>query len=216
MESKRLDNAALAAGISPNYINAHGKPQSISAETKRRLLDAMHQRTATKVAVTPVPNVMVYTSGKKMPMVVEGSGEYSWLLTTEEGTQYKGHVTGGKAFNLPTKLPEGYYTLTLTQDDQRAHCRVIVAPKRCYEPQALLNKQKLWGACVQLYTLRSEKKLGYWGFWRSQSDAGGCGKTWRVVYWSEPDSCALSGKSGKCQPVQPVFSPLAECDLYRR
>ncbi len=96
MESKRLDNAALAAGISPNYINAHGKPQSISAETKRRLLDAMHQRTATKVAVTPVPNVMVYTSGKKMPMVVEGSGEYSWLLTTEEGTQYKGHVTGGK------------------------------------------------------------------------------------------------------------------------
>lgn len=51
MESKRLDNAALAAGISPNYINAHGKPQSISAETKRRLLDAMHQRTATKVAV---------------------------------------------------------------------------------------------------------------------------------------------------------------------
>ncbi|MDD0613838.1 4-alpha-glucanotransferase, partial [Shigella sonnei] len=26
MESKRLDNAALAAGISPNYINAHGKP----------------------------------------------------------------------------------------------------------------------------------------------------------------------------------------------
>ena len=152
MESKRLDNAALAAGISPNYINAHGKPQSISAETKRRLLDAMHQRTATKVAVTPVPNVMVYTSGKKMPMVVEGSGEYSWLLTTEEGTQYKGHVTGGKAFNLPTKLPEGYHTLTLTQDDQRAHCRVIVAPKRCYEPQALLNKQKLWGACVQLYT----------------------------------------------------------------
>ncbi len=115
MESKRLDNAALAAGISPNYINAHGKPQSISAETKRRLLDAMHQRTATKVAVTPVPNVMVYTSGKKMPMVVEGSGEYSWLLTTEEGTQYKGHVTGGKAFNLPTKLPEGYHTLTLTQ-----------------------------------------------------------------------------------------------------
>ena len=42
MESKRLDNAALAAGISPNYINAHGKPQSIGAETKRRLLDAMH------------------------------------------------------------------------------------------------------------------------------------------------------------------------------
>ena len=212
MESKRLDNAALAAGISPNYINAHGKPQSISAETKRRLLDAMHQRTATKVAVTPVPNVMVYTSGKKMPMVVEGSGEYSWLLTTEEGKQYKGHVTGGKAFNLPTKLPEGYHTLTLTQDDQRTHCR----PETLLRTAGVAEQTKAVGCLRSALYAAIGKKLGYWGFWRSQSDAGGCGKTWRVVYWSEPDSCALSGKSGKCQPVQPVFSPLAECDLYRR
>lgn len=78
MESKRLDNAALAAGISPNYINAHGKPQSIGVETKRRLLDAMHRSTATaQVAVTPVPNVMVYTAGKKMPLAVEGRGEFT-------------------------------------------------------------------------------------------------------------------------------------------
>ncbi len=68
-----------------------------------------------------------------MPMVVEGSGEYSWLLTTEEGTQYKGHVTGGKAFNLPTKLPEGYHTLTLTRDD---HARAL--PGDC-RPETLLR-----------------------------------------------------------------------------
>ena len=165
MESKRLDNAALAAGISPNYINAHGKPQSIGAETKRRLLDAMHRTTAaTQVAVTPVPNVMVYTAGKKMPLAVEGSGEFNWLLTTEEGVQHKGHAVGGKSFNLPAKLPEGYHTLTLTQGELRSHCRIIVAPKRCYEPQALLAGQKLWGACVQLYTLRSEKNWGIGDF----------------------------------------------------
>lgn len=34
MESKRLDSAAQAAGISLSYINAHGKPQSIGADTK--------------------------------------------------------------------------------------------------------------------------------------------------------------------------------------
>ena len=165
MESKRLDNAALAAGISPNYINAHGKPQSIGAETKRRLLDAMHRTTAaTQVAVTPVPNVMVYTAGKKMPLAVEGSGEFNWLLTTEEGVQHKGHAVGGKSFTLPAKLPEGYHTLTLTQGELRTHCRIIVAPKRCYEPQALLAGQKLWGACVQLYTLRSEKNWGIGDF----------------------------------------------------
>lgn len=91
-----------------------------------------------------------------MPMVVEGSGEYSWLLTTEEGTQYKGHVTGQSVQSTDEAAGRLSHADT-HRDDQRAHCRVIVAPKRCYEPQALLNKQKLWGACVQLYTLRSEK-----------------------------------------------------------
>ena len=91
MESKRLDSAAQAAGISLSYINAHGKPQSIGAETKRRLLDAMHRTTAaTQVAATPVPNVMVYTAGKKMPLAVEGNGEFNWLLTTEEACSTKG------------------------------------------------------------------------------------------------------------------------------
>lgn len=165
MESKRLDNAALAAGISPSYINAHGKPQSIGAETKRRLLDAMHKaKPVAKAAVTAVPNVMVYTAGKKMPLMIEGSGEFSWLLTTEEGHQHKGHTTGGKNLNLPAKLPEGYHTLTLNQDDSRWDCRVIVAPKRCYEPQALKEGKKLWGACVQLYTLRSDANWGIGDF----------------------------------------------------
>ncbi|HCH0658544.1 TPA: 4-alpha-glucanotransferase [Enterobacter asburiae] len=163
MESKRLDSAAQAAGISLSYINAHGKPQSIGADTKRRLLDAMHKADA-KASVSPVPNVKVFTAGKKMPLAVEGRGEFSWLLTTEEGHQHKGHATGGKTLNLPAKLPEGYHTLTLTQDDLRFHCRVIVAPKRCYEPQALLEGKKLWGACVQLYTLRSDSNWGIGDF----------------------------------------------------
>ncbi|MGU3525537.1 4-alpha-glucanotransferase [Enterobacteriaceae bacterium C23F] len=163
MESKRLDNAAQAAGISPSYINAHGKPQSIGADTKRRLLDAMHH-TAAKVAVTPVPNVLVFTHGKKMSLPVEGSGEYHWMLTTEDGAQHQGNATAGKALNLPARLPEGYHTLTLTQSDHRWHCRVIVAPERCYEPQALKEGKKLWGSCVQLYTLRSEKNWGIGDF----------------------------------------------------
>jgi 4-alpha-glucanotransferase len=94
--SKRLDNAALAAGISPDYINAHGKPQSIGAETKRRLLDAMHAVTATPVAVTPVPNVLVHTQGKKKSLPIEGNGTFNWIITTEDGQQHKGLVDAGK------------------------------------------------------------------------------------------------------------------------
>ncbi|QGG10603.1 4-alpha-glucanotransferase [Enterobacter cancerogenus] len=163
MESKRLDSAAQAAGISLSYINAHGKPQSIGAETKRRLLDAMHN-TGAKASASPVPNVKVFTAGKKMSLTVEGHGEFSWQLTTEAGQVHTGHATGGKRFTLPAKLPEGYHTLTLTQNDKPFACRVIVAPKRCYEPQALVEGKKLWGACVQLYTLRSDSNWGIGDF----------------------------------------------------
>ena len=106
MESKRLDSAAQAAGISLSYINAHGKPQSIGADTKRRLLNAMHKADA-KASALPVPKRKgLYCGQKKMSLTVEGRGEFSWLLTTEEGHQHKGHATGGKAFNLPAKLLE--------------------------------------------------------------------------------------------------------------
>ncbi|MCK1066931.1 4-alpha-glucanotransferase [Pluralibacter gergoviae] len=161
MESKRLEKAAQAAGISPSYINAHGKPQSISADTTRRLLEAMHRESA---AAGPVPNVQVFIRGKTMTLPVAGSGDYRWMLTTEEGGQHQGNIAGGKALALPKRLPEGYHTLTLTRDGERWHCRVIVAPGRCYEPQALKQGDRLWGSCVQLYTLRSENNWGIGDF----------------------------------------------------
>lgn len=94
-----------------------------------------------------------------MALPVEGRGEFAWLLTTEEGVHYKGRVTGGKKLNLPATLPEGYHTLTLTQDEQRTHCRIIVAPPRCYEPQALLEGKKLWGPASS-FILCVQKKTG--------------------------------------------------------
>ncbi len=81
-------NAALAAGISPNYINAHGKPHRLAPKPNG-------------VCLTRCINVPPQSGGNASPechglyqrqknaMVVEGSGEYSWLLTTEEGTHTK-------------------------------------------------------------------------------------------------------------------------------
>ncbi|KFC77333.1 4-alpha-glucanotransferase [Buttiauxella agrestis] len=165
MDSKRLDNAALEAGISPNYINAHGKPQAIPADTKQRLLEAMSRPTAVKkVAVTPVANVLVFTSGTRMATMLEGNGDYNWQLTTEDGKQHKGHALAGKKLTLPAALPEGYHDLMVSQNEHHWQCRVIVAPKRCYESAALLRDEKLWGACVQLYTLRSAHNWGIGDF----------------------------------------------------
>ncbi|WP_058910395.1 4-alpha-glucanotransferase [Entomohabitans teleogrylli] len=165
MESKRLDKAALEAGIAANYINAHGLPQDIAAATKLRLLEAMNRTSApVKGAVRPVPPVAVFTSGRTMELVLEGKGELAWFITTEQGKQHQGTAKGGNVLTLPARLAQGYHSLTITRGDERWHCRIIVAPRRCYEPQALREGKKLWGACVQLYTLRSEANWGIGDF----------------------------------------------------
>jgi hypothetical protein len=110
-------------------------------------------------------------------------------------------------------LPEGYHTLTLTQDGDRWHCRVIVAPARCYEPQALKDGKKLWGTCVQLYTLRSEKN---WGLATSAIYARCCRKSpAAAVRLSGLTRFTRSIRLIRRAPVRTaLFAPLAQRYLY--
>ena len=160
--SKGIDQVATQAGIATDYINAHGKRQAISSVTKRKLLGAMHGALLTQETV-PLPVVKVFYSGSPMALSLGGGGEYHWTLQREDGQQQQGKASARKTLTLPS-LPLGYHQLTLSQEKQQWQCRLIVAPKRCYEPDALLTGKKLWGACVQLYTLRSERNWGIGDF----------------------------------------------------
>ncbi|MFC0227764.1 4-alpha-glucanotransferase [Serratia aquatilis] len=161
--SKGIDQTATQAGIAADYINAHGKRQAISPETKRKLLDAM-SNTSLHVDTAPLPVVKVFYHGESVALPLGGTGEYHWVLQREDGNQLQGRATARKTLTLQGDLPLGYHQLTLTQGEQQWACRLIVAPKRCYEPDALLTGKKLWGACVQLYTLRSERNWGIGDF----------------------------------------------------
>ncbi|PJG64347.1 4-alpha-glucanotransferase [Yersinia kristensenii] len=167
MDRKSLDQAATLAGIAANYINAHGKPQAISAQTKQQLLAAMGRTSVPPDSQTekaPLPPVKVFTFGSAMQLSMAGSGDYHWQLQTEKGVLHQGRISAKKTLTLPASLPQGYHRLVLEQGLQQWQCSVIVAPKRCFEPDALLAGKKLWGACVQLYTLRSEHNWGIGDF----------------------------------------------------
>ncbi|WP_072927503.1 4-alpha-glucanotransferase [Nissabacter archeti] len=164
MDEKQIDQAATLAGISASFINAHGKQQAISAQTKMKLLTAMGRDEETSPAAGPLPPVKVFTQGRPISLSLAGKGEFSWVLEQENGTRAEGRAGGSKRLTLPGRLPAGYHQLTLEQKGQRWSCRLIVAPKRCYEPEALLTGKKLWGACVQLYSLRSEQNWGIGDF----------------------------------------------------
>ncbi|THD44565.1 4-alpha-glucanotransferase, partial [Enterobacteriaceae bacterium ML5] len=164
MEDKQLVEAARRAGILDSFINMADDVETVSDDTRAALLAAMGRDPADEEDVTPVPPVKVFTQGQKILLTPEGSGAFRWHLTQENGAQSQGDLAPGNALNLGAALPAGYHQLTLSQNDNAWHCRLIVAPARCYEPEALLAGEKLWGATVQLYTLRSENNWGVGDF----------------------------------------------------
>ena len=164
MEDKQLVAAARRAGIVDSFINMTDDVETVSDNTRAALLAAMGRDPADVPEITPVPPVKVFTQGKKVLLTPEGSGAFQWQLTQENGSQTHGDIPAGQALNLGAALPAGYHQLTLSQNGNVWPCRIIVAPPRCYEPQALRAGKKLWGATVQLYTLRSENNWGVGDF----------------------------------------------------
>ena len=152
---KVLDEFSLA-GIAAEYINAHGKPQAIPTLTRQRLLAVMQPAHPLSA---PLPTAVIFRSGESLSLSPQLSDDTHWHLISEAGEISSGRCQPAQPLHLPP-LPEGYHQLTLQQGAQQWSCRVIIAPARCYEPPALLAGESFWGACVQLYTLRS---AGNWG-----------------------------------------------------
>ncbi|MEW5291038.1 4-alpha-glucanotransferase [Erwinia papayae] len=162
MESKKFEQAAAAAGIAAKYINARGETEEIDSAIRQRLLAAMSP--AAKGKAAPLPPCKVFLQKRSLQLKVAGKGDYQWQLVTENGREYSGVVSAGEAIALPARLPLGYHQLHLSQASKRWPCRIIVAPARCYEPAPLLQGEKLWGSCVQLYTVRSDTNWGMGDF----------------------------------------------------
>ncbi len=163
MDPKVLDQAAARAGIIPEYIDAWGQRKIISQDTKRQLLNAMAGLIDDHAQSAPVPPVWVLRAGETPSLALTLNGQVEWVLTEESGKQHDG-IAQNRSVTLPESLPLGYHRLTLRAGLRHWSCQVIVTPARCYEPPALLAGQKLWGACVQLYTLRSRHNWGVGDF----------------------------------------------------
>ncbi|MDH2067015.1 4-alpha-glucanotransferase [Pantoea sp. GD03673] len=154
-----MDDFSLA-GIAAEYINAHGKPQAIPTLTRQRLLAVMQ---TPRQQSTPLPPVVIFRSGDLLSLSPQLNDDAHWHLTSEAGDISSGRCQPAQPLHLPP-LPEGYHQLTLQQGAELWSCRVIIAPARCYEPPALQAGESLWGACVQLYTLRSATNWGVGDF----------------------------------------------------
>lgn len=105
-----------------------------------------------------LPPVKIAEIGQPLLIKCPNNKTGNWQVMLENGGRYVGKIQRGN-IELPD-LPLGYHQLSV--DNQQ--CRLIITPKTAYQPEALRKKQKLWGAILQLYTLRSERNWGIGDF----------------------------------------------------
>lgn len=167
--AKNIDRLAELVGISASYINAHEKEQAISQETKLRLLEAMGRSgelaAAFEESLSPVPSVKVFSTGSRYLLPINLESSATWELHCENGSQHQGTIASGrKNLRLPDDVETGYHQLHVNCSQEQFSCKIIITPKRCYEPDELQLGKKLWGTTIQLYTLRSEANWGIGDF----------------------------------------------------
>lgn len=154
------------AGILPYFVNERGLKIYAPDSIKKRLLSTFNGNTKSKAIPLPKVKVLYENQPHFLPLNLADNKhnfQGQWQLTLENGDVLQGKVKRN-GIQLPTDLPLGYHQLQLQNAKQAYACRIIVAPKRGYEPQEMLEKKKLWGTFIQLYTLKSEQNWGIGDF----------------------------------------------------
>lgn len=147
-----------------------------------------------------------------------------WRLTLESGSVAEGEFHPGQlpvdartaldegeylalTLALPACKEWGYHALDLALEGlPPASMRIIVCPTDCYQPDAVRDDHRVWGASAQLYGLRSERNWGMGDFtdlkrlmdWAAQSGAGLIGvNPLHALYPHNPRHCSPYSPSSR-------------------
>lgn len=165
----QLRQLAELAKIGLSYYNAYGNLQEISDESLSKLITAMDTETARNIVKDRlIPTVKIIYEGESHTLEFHSNIAFDWVLTLENGVVRGTGRQDWQKIYLPDDLPLGYHQFSVSYEKSGSkvteNMRIIIAPRRCYEPDMLIQQKKLWGACVQLYTLRSQSNWGIGDF----------------------------------------------------
>lgn len=146
------------------FFDEYGRRRYASQAVYRKIA----QRLGSPKSKPIIPPVKVMTEGQAVYIRLNITNsnkalQARWQLHLESGEILSGKVKRN-AINLPKDLPLGYHQLQLKSKHYSRSCRLIITPKTAFQPKELQQKQKLWGAILQLYTLRSEHNWGIGDF----------------------------------------------------
>jgi (1->4)-alpha-D-glucan 1-alpha-D-glucosylmutase len=160
----------------------------VRTDSEAAMLEALEAIEAAEWRRLAPPVVVCRESGTvEVPLcVAEGLAGRSlrWTLEPEGGGRREGEVVpgslrvlgrgqvGGEAFvrcvfELPQPPGPGYHRIELrgaAAGTSICCTRIIVAPGRCYRPEAVADGGRVWGPAVQLYAVRSRRNWGIGDF----------------------------------------------------
>ena len=144
------------------FVDEHGRRVYAQPSVYGKVAKLLGLQKSRKI----LPLVKVVKQGEQVfiPLFVADKTQTvqaGWTLTLESGEILAGKCKRN-SIDLPRDLPLGYHQLSL--NGKTAECRIIVTPERAYQPQELAEHKKLWGAILQLYTLRSAQNWGIGDF----------------------------------------------------
>ncbi|MGE8497479.1 MAG: 4-alpha-glucanotransferase [Pseudomonas sp.] len=160
MSDTLLAELALSANLSIEWTDANGRPQYVSPEAQRSLLEALgypaqspEQMRASLSALaqqrneTPPDALLIQDLGQPLPLP-DCAADTLYELTDEQGHVSSGRLDGHA--RLPALPQPGYYQLEILDRQYR----VAVAPPACPSVEELCGKRRVWGLTAQLYGLR--------------------------------------------------------------
>ncbi len=185
--------------VSPATAQALLASMGVSARHDASVAAALAEReTRSWRRVLPPVRVVRANAASEVPITLPSGGagrRLRWSLIPEQGEARAGELRAADlrpleerdldgarlargAFTLPRDLAPGYYRFELLSADgaalEHARLRLIVAPQRCYQPDAFAGDGRVWGPAVQLYAVRSRRNWGIGDFSDLRTLIGTC------------------------------------------
>ena len=171
-----LTNLAEMAGISSSYIDKTGKTHNTSDDVRKFFLESMGIKTLTKEDIDEgitkfsqtklVDDVLSFYEDEKVVVKIDADGIFEISLVDENGKIIDEQKVAGKEEFAPKISDFGYYNLKVKEvdGDRCADSLIIYAPKYCYLPKFIKDKERIFGVSLMMYALRSKNSIGIGDF----------------------------------------------------
>ncbi|MEP7068395.1 MAG: malto-oligosyltrehalose synthase, partial [Usitatibacter sp.] len=145
----------------------------------------------------------------------------AWRITAEDGGQSEGRIdplglqrlevherddlhVHAFMLPLPAQLAEGYHRLAILEGGAvSGEATLVVAPDRCYLPQAIEDGARVWGSTVQLYGLTSARNAGIGDFADLRACAAIWGERGAALLGTNPLHAISTRDPGHASPYSP-------------